>query len=109
MEWMIRRYAEWKGRRRSAQIIVFDGGAEVERTRSFMRGALTGVGLTALVFALAAPSAMDPIMAGELERRAVLVEEAQLRVEQASALIGTCLNQAESIERTLNSYRELLR
>jgi hypothetical protein len=109
MDWMIRRFAQWKGRRRAAQIIVFDGGQEVERSRSFLRGALTGVGLTTLVFAIAAPSAVDPVMVNELQYRSQLVQEAHLRVGQASTLIGSCLESAEKLERTLGSYRELLR
>jgi hypothetical protein len=109
MNWLIRRLAELKGSRRGAQIIVFDGAAEVERSRSFLRGALTGVGLSALVFAMAAPSAMDPVMFEEMQRRGELVQEAHLRVNQASTLIGTCLDNAEKLERTLHSYRDLLR
>lgn len=109
MDWLIRTYADWKGRRSGAQIIVFDGGAEMERSRSFLRGGLTGVGLTSLVFAMAAPSAMDPLMMEEMNRRTELVHEAQHRVDQASVLIGTCLDHAEKMERTLSSYRGLLR
>lgn len=108
MHGFLRRYAEWRGRRRAAQVIVFDGGAEVERTRAFARGVVAGVVLAFVVVSLAAPAGVDPVLQEEAERRSLLVDEANARALQAAELAQTCIRTAQQMERTLASYRQLL-
>ena len=108
MDMLYRWYALWQGRRRGAQVIVFDGGAEVERTRSFVMGAAVGVGLSFATLALAAPGTVDPDLLAESARRAELVREAEARVAQANELTRSCLATAQGMEETLRGYREAL-
>lgn len=108
MDILLRSFAEWKGRRKAAQIIVFDGGAEVETTRAFVKGALTGIVLAVAVFALAAPSAISPTMLDEFAHREMLLREANKRADQALAVADVCLNTAQSMEQTLKSYQQFL-
>ena len=105
LRWMV----QWKARRRAAQIIVFDGGAEIDRARSFAKGAVTGIVLSFGVFALSAPRPADPALVGEVGRREALIEESRTRADQAFALAQTCLNTAEGMQRTVESYQQLLR
>lgn len=105
---LLYRLVEWKGKQRAAQVIVFDGGAEVERTRAFLRGALTGIALAFGALALAAPSVVHPALVEEVERREVLLHEANDRADQAAEIAGLCLNTAENMERTLKSYQRFL-
>lgn len=108
MNTLLRRIAEWKGRRRAAQIIVFDGGAEVERTRSFFKGATCGALLTLGLFLLTAPNTRDELLLEEVTRRDKQLREANERLTQAVAVADICLNTAESLERTFSSYQSFL-
>jgi hypothetical protein len=108
MQTLYRWYALWQGRRRGAQVIVFDGGAEVERTRSFVTGAAVGVGLSFVTLSLAAPGTVDPDLLRESQRRAELVREAEARVAQANELTRSCLITAQGMDATLAAYREAL-
>ncbi len=108
METLLRKLAEWKGRRRAAQVIVFDGGAEVETTRAFMRGALSGIVITLAVFLLTAPTTTDASAIAELERRATLLREADRRMQQAIGVANVCLDTAEHLQQTLASYQTFL-
>lgn len=109
MDTFLRRYAEWRGRRKAAQIIVFDGAAEIERTRSFMKGCIAGVGLAGVVFALAAPTSVSPSVAAELASREALIHQANERADQAVTLADACVRTAEGMQHTLRSYQQLVR
>lgn len=109
MDVLLRAYARWKGRRRNAQVIVFDGAAEVATAGAFLKGGLTGTGTSLLLFAIMAPSGADPELLREAERRATLLREAQERSEHATALVHACLRTAEGMEETLLAYRQMLR
>ncbi|HET6232477.1 MAG TPA: hypothetical protein VFE05_20545 [Longimicrobiaceae bacterium] len=109
METLLRRYAEWRGQCKAAQVIVFDGAAEIERTRSFMKGAATGIILSFATLALAAPGTVDPDLLRETQHRADLVREAEGRVRQATALANTCLATAQHMEQTLDGYQRVLK
>lgn len=108
MDTLLRRLAEWKARQRGAQIIVFDGGAEVERARAFLRGALTGVGLTLALFLLTGPRDTDPVAVEEARHRGELLQDANQRLAQAVEVAEVCLATAENLERTLASYQSFL-
>lgn len=108
MDALLRKLAEWKAGRRAAQVIVFDGGAEVERTRSFMKGAVTGVALTLGLFALTAPTGADAEMVEEMERRDELLRQTGDRLRQAMAVADVCLGTAERLEKTVRSYESVL-
>lgn len=108
MNTLLRRLAEWKGRRRAAQIIVFDGGAEVETSRAFLKGAMIGVALTTALFLVSAPGTSDEHLLDEMERRRALVREANQRLTQAVAIADVCLSTANQLEETLASYQAFL-
>jgi len=108
MDLLLRKLAEWKARQKGAQIIVFDGGAEVERARSFLRGAVMGVGLTFAVFLLAGPRRGDPVAIEEARQRGELLEDANARLAQAVEVAEVCLATAENLERTLSAYQSFL-
>ena len=108
MDTLLRKLAEWKGRSRAAQVIVFDGGAEVATTRAFARGALSGIVLTLIVFLLTAPTTTDPSAVAELENREHLLRDANERTEQAMGVAKVCLATAEHLEQTLESYQAFL-
>lgn len=108
MDALLRRYAEWKAKRKAAQIIVFDGAAEIDRTRSFMRGCIVGIASAGAVFAMAAPTSISPSVAAELAQRETLVHHANERADQAVALAETCLRTAEGMQSTLRSYQQLM-
>ena len=108
MDALLRRYVEWRGRTKAAQVIVFDGGAEVEKTRYFLRGILSGIALSFLVLSLAAPGSVDPDLLEEADRRATLVREANARTEQAAKIADLCLNTARRMDQTLTEYRKTL-
>lgn len=108
MDMLLRKLAEWKGRRRAAQVIVFDGGAEVERTRAFLKGALVGIVLSLATFLLTAPTATDAGTLGELRHREALLHESDLRLRQAVHVADVCLATAEHLQRTVASYQSYL-
>ena len=108
MDTLLRVLAEWKGRRKAAQVIVFDGGAEVAVTRAFARGAVCGILITLAVFVLTAPTLTDMTAQSEMEHRKVLLEEANRRSEQAMEISRVCLETADHLERTLASYQSFL-
>lgn len=105
---LLRWIAEWKGRRRGAQVIVFDGGAEVERTRAFFRGVVTGIGVATFAFVLMSPATLGAGLAEELRRRDAQLREARQRADQAVALAGVCLSTAETMKETLDGYRRMV-
>ena len=94
MNTLLRRLAEWKAARNGAQVIIFDGGAEVERARSFLRGTALGAVLTLGAFLLTAPTTTDARTVEELERRELLLREANERLRQALQVADVCLNTA---------------
>jgi hypothetical protein len=108
MDYLLRRWVEWKGRRKSAQVIVYDGGAEVERTRAFFRGSLTGAALMAAVYMLAAPSTVSPTLLLEMEHHQALAKESAARTEQALEVARLCMRTASGLEETLASYQSLI-
>ena len=108
MDALLRRYAEWRGHRRAAQVIVFDGAAEVEKTRAFVRGALMGIALSFGVLLLAAPGTTDSAVLVEAARRAQLVREAEGRAQQAARITDACLVTAQRMDQTLQDYKRIL-
>jgi hypothetical protein len=109
MDAILRRYAEWKGKRKAAQVIIFDGAAEIERTRAFMKGCIAGVAVAVAVFALAAPTTLSPSVEAELAQRETLLHQANDRADQAVALTEACVRTAEGMQSTLRSYQQLMR
>jgi hypothetical protein len=108
MDILLRKLAEWKGRRRAAQVIVFDGGAEVERTRAFLKGALTGIALAFGVFLLAAPDANDAATIEALRHREALLHESDRRLQQALHVTDVCLSTADRLQETVAAYQGYL-
>ncbi len=105
---VLRKLTEWKARRKAVQIIVLDGGADLEKTRSFAKGVAVGVGLTALVLALTAPTAMDAELLEEIAEREALLDETKRRAEQAMGVADFCLTTAQNMEQTLTAYQSFL-
>jgi hypothetical protein len=108
MDALLRRLAEWKGKRKAAQIIIFDGAAEVDKTRSFLKGVCTGAGAAVLAFALAGPVALDNRLLEELQRREALLRDSNSRADQAMRVADVCLTTAQNLERTLAGYQAIL-
>lgn len=108
MDTLLRKLAEWRTGGSAAQIIVVEGGAEVETSRAFVRGAVVGIGVASIIFVLTAPSRSDPNLLEELERREQLVHESQARVLQAVSIADVCLTTAQQLEQTLSSYQAFL-
>lgn len=106
---LLRRLAEWKAGYSGAQVIIFDGAADVDRTRSFLRGILLGAALTLGAFLLTAPTTTDARTIEELHRREQLLEEANRRLNQALEVADICLTTAGQLEKTLTGYQALLR
>lgn len=104
LRWMV----EWHARRRGAQVIVFDGGAEVERSRAFLRGVLVGGAVVLVAGIVAAPLAFDPVLMREAERREALLREAESRARDATEVTGVCLAAVQTLQRTLDGYREMV-
>ncbi|HEU0051907.1 MAG TPA: hypothetical protein VFQ39_01975 [Longimicrobium sp.] len=109
MDALLRRWVEWKGRSRAAQVIIYDGAAEYEKTRSFVRGILAGVLGMSVFFALTAPTSVDPTLLEEAANRQLLVEQAHERADQAVELAQLCLKTASKMDQTLASYQKVLR
>lgn len=108
MDTLLRKLAEWRTGGKAAQIIVVEGGAEVESSRAFVRGTVVGIGVASIIFVLTAPSRSDPNLLEELDRREQLVREAQSRVMQAVSVADVCLSTAQQLEETLSSYQAFL-
>lgn len=108
MDTLLRKLAEWKGRSKAAQVIVFDGGAEVERTRSFLKGAVTGISLSLITFLFTAPSNANSELVEALDVRSELLEQNSVRLEQAIRVADVCMDTAERLEQTLASYKGFL-
>ena len=108
MERFLRRLAEWKGRKRGAQVIIFDGGAEVEKTRAFMKGVFVGSGIAVVAFVLTGPTTMDPALTEQIQRRDALLRESNSRAAQAIRVADVCLSTAQNLERTLATYQQFL-
>jgi hypothetical protein len=109
MDTILRKIAEWKGRRRAAQVIVFDGGADVEKTRAFVKGATTGIVTAVVVFFMMAPTTTDARVLEELRERQVLLDETSERLQQAMSVANVCLTTAERLDETIESYQSRLR
>ena len=105
---LLRWLVEWKARRRGAQVIIFDGGAEVERTRAFFHGVCAGGGAVIAVIILAAPTGSDPGLRAETERRGALLAEANRRTAEAVTITEACLQTAQTMKETLDGYREIV-
>jgi hypothetical protein len=108
MEALLRRYVEWRGHTKAAHVILYDGAAEVEKTRAFVRGALAGAALSFGVLLLAAPGTTDSAVLVEAARRAVLVREAEARAQQAAHITDACLATAQRLDQTLADYKRNL-
>jgi hypothetical protein len=108
MDALLRWYAQWRGRSRAAQVIVFDGGAEVEKTRHFFRGAVFGIAVSFVVMSLAAPGSVDPALLTEVERRGKIAHDANEKAAEAAKIASLCLNTAQHMEWTLEEYRSAL-
>jgi hypothetical protein len=108
MEMLLRKYAEWKAKRKAAQVIIFDGAAEIDKTKAFAKGTIVGMLLTTFVYVLIAPSAVEPGLMREVSRREALLDEANQRVDEAVMITNLCLSTAQGMERTLESYQRLL-
>lgn len=109
MNVLLRALAEWKGRRRAAQVIVFDGAADAEKTAAFLKGALTGIVCALVTFLMTAPSSADPRLIEELDRRQRLLEESNRRMDQALSVARVCLDTAEKLEDTVAGYQVYLK
>ena len=105
---LLRWFVEWKARRRGAQVIVFDGGAEVERTRAFFHGVCAGGVSVLAVVVISAPAGADPALHAETERRGRLLAEANRRTEEAVTITEACLQTAQTMKETLDGYREIV-
>jgi hypothetical protein len=108
MDALLRKLVELKARRRAAQVIIFDGAADYDRTRSFVRGAACGVTLTLVIFLLSAPDSPDDRLVRAIAVREDRLQEAQERLQQAMAVADVCLNTAQNLERTLAAYQAFL-
>ncbi|HET6765571.1 MAG TPA: hypothetical protein VFH27_17950 [Longimicrobiaceae bacterium] len=108
MEALLRWYVGWRGRSTGARVILYDGAAEVEKTRSFVRGALTGIAFSFGIVALAAPGSADSALLAEASRRAALVHEAEARAQQAAHITDACLVTAQRLDQTLADYKRAL-
>lgn len=108
MKEILRRLALWKGERKGAQVIIFDGGADVEKTRSFLKGTFVGAGFAILAFAVSAPTMLDPRLADEISRREALLQESNVRAERAMEVADVCLSTARNLESTLAAYQAFL-
>lgn len=108
MDLLLRKWAEWRGRSKAAQVIIFDGAAEYEKAKSFVRGMVYGVLGISLLFALTAPTAVDYRLLEEAERRQLLVREAEHRAAQSVELAQLCLKTASELDHTLASYQQML-
>lgn len=108
MDSVLRRLAEWKARSKAAQVIVFDGGAEVERTRAFLKGAAAGVALSFGLVLLTAPTDADEHLLDEARQRERLLRDADRQLQQAVQVADVCLNTAEQLERTVETYEKFL-
>lgn len=108
MQAFLRRLSEWKGRRRGAHIVFFDGAADADKTRSFLKGAFAGAGIAILAFAVTAPTTLDPELVEEIGRREALVRESNERAAQALQVADVCLTTAQNLENTLAAYQAFL-
>lgn len=108
MQAILRRFVEWKSRRKGAHVVIFDGASELEKTRSFLKGTLVGVGIAMVAFAITAPTTLDPVLVEEIARREALVRESNTRMEQALNVADVCLTTARNLERTLAAYQAFL-
>ena len=108
MQALLRRFSEWKARQRGAHIVIFDGAADAEKTRSFLKGAFAGAGIAILAFAVTAPTTLDPALVEEIGKREVLVRESNERAAQALQVADVCLTTAQNLESTLAAYQAFL-
>jgi len=108
METLLRKLAEWKGRRRAAQVIIFDGAADAEKTAAFVKGALLGMLAAMVMLMLTAPSSAEPALIEELDRRQKLLDQANQGFDQAVGVARVCLDTADKLEATLASYQTYL-
>jgi hypothetical protein len=108
MHAVLRRLMEWRGRRLGAQIIVFDGAAELEKKTAFVKGAASGIFVATILLALTAPSTLSPRLTEEIQRREMLLQVSNERADQALQVANMCLATAQNLERTLAAYQAFL-
>lgn len=108
MHEILRRFIDWKARRKGAHIVIFDGAAELDKTRSFLKGTAVGVGIALLAFAITAPTTLEPVLADEIARREVLLNESNARATKALEVADVCLSTARNLENTLAAYQAFL-
>ena len=108
MDYFLRKLAEWKARQKAAQIIVFDGGSEVERSRSFLKGAMTGIGLSTALFMLTAPRDTDSKLVEEVAEREALLRQSNHQLTQAVQVASVCIETATKMDEAIDSYEGYL-
>lgn len=108
MDFFLRTLARWKARRKAAQIIVFDGGSEVERSRSFLKGAMTGIGLSTALFMLTAPRDTDTKLVEEVAEREALLRQSNQQLGQAVRVADVCLETATRMNSAIDTYESYL-
>lgn len=108
MDYFLRKLAEMKARQKAAQVIVFDGGSEVERSRSFLKGALTGIGLSTALFMLTAPRDVDTDMVEEVAEREALLRQTNQQLTQAVQVASVCIETATKMNEAIDSYESYL-
>lgn len=108
MHAVLRRLMEWRGRRLGAQIIIFDGAAELEKKTAFVKGAASGIFVATLLLALTAPTTLSPRLTEEIQRREMLLQVSNQRADQALKVADICLSTAQNLERTLAAYQSFL-
>jgi len=108
MHAVLRRLMAWRGRRLGAQIIVFDGAAELEKKTAFVKGAASGIFVATLLLALTAPTTVSPRLTEEIQRREMLLQVSNQRADQALQVADMCLSTAQNLERTLAAYQSFL-
>lgn len=108
MDVLLRRWVEWKGRRKAAQVIIYDGASEYEKTRSLIVGIVVGALGMSFIFAVAAPTVVDPSLLEAAERREAMLLQANQRADQAIEIAQLCLKTASSLDQTLAGYQDML-
>jgi hypothetical protein len=108
MHAVLRKLMEWRGRSLGAQIIVFDGAAELEKKTAFVKGAASGIFGATLLLALTAPTTLSPRLTEEIQQREMLLQFSNQRADQALRVADMCLSTAQNLERTLAAYQSFL-
>lgn len=104
---LLRKFVEWKAKQKGAQIIIYDGASEIEKTRAFAKGSVAGIVMAFALVLLTAPTSMSPSLIAEVEQRERLLAEANQKIQEAVAISETCLNTAATMEETLKAYHSV--